>query len=77
MIAIFVWTFSGVMDAIALGLVILMLAVLGLLVAWVRLVEWWEKRGKKPGRETGACSADASRRGQGANDAGATEQIAK
>jgi hypothetical protein len=48
MMAVFVWTFHGVMQAIALGVVLLGLALVGLLVAWVKLLEWWERRKRKP-----------------------------
>jgi len=46
--AVFVWTFHGVMEAIALGVVLLGFALVGLLVAWVKLLEWWERRRRKP-----------------------------
>lgn len=45
--AIFVWTFHGVMEAIALGVMLLVFALVGLLFAWVKLLEWWERRKKK------------------------------
>jgi hypothetical protein len=44
MMAVFVWTFGGVMDAIALGVVLLGFALVGLLVAWNKLLEWWDVR---------------------------------
>jgi hypothetical protein len=54
--AVFVWTFHGVMEAIALGVVLLGFALVGLLVAWVKLLEWWERRKRKP--NTALKSAD-------------------
>lgn len=45
--AIFVWTFHGVMEAIALGVMLLVFALVGLLFAWVKLLEWWKRRKKK------------------------------
>jgi len=45
----FVWTFRGVMDAIALGVVLLGLALVGLLVAWIKLLEWWDNRKYRKG----------------------------
>lgn len=50
MMAVFVWTFHGVMEAIALGVVLLGFALVGLLVAWVKLLEWWERRKRKPNK---------------------------
>jgi hypothetical protein len=52
----FVWTFDGVMMAIALGFVLIVFALLGLLVAWIKLLEWWERRKRKPNAapQTGA-----------------------
>ena len=50
MMAIFVWTFHGVMEAITLGVVLLGFALIGLLVAWVKLLEWWERRKKNPNK---------------------------
>jgi len=47
MMAVFVWTFNGVMEAIALGVVFLGFALVGLLVAWVKLLEWGERRKRK------------------------------
>ena len=47
MIALFVWTFSGVMEAISLCLALLVFVLIAVLVAWVKLVEWWERRRKK------------------------------
>lgn len=46
MMAVFVWTFHGVMETIALCVVLLGVALVGLLVAWVKLLEWWERRKK-------------------------------
>jgi hypothetical protein len=51
-VAMFVWTFDGVIKAIALGVVLLGFALIGLLVAWVKLLEWWERRKRKPNAET-------------------------
>ena len=48
--AVFVWTFQGVMDAIALGVVLLGFALLGLLFALVKLREWWDRRNRKPNK---------------------------
>jgi predicted membrane metal-binding protein len=48
--AVFVWTFHGVMDAIALGVMLLVFALVGMLVGWVKLLEWWERRKRKPNR---------------------------
>jgi hypothetical protein len=50
MLAVFVWTFNGVMQAIGLGLMLLTFAVIGLLVAWVKLLGWWERRNRSDKR---------------------------
>jgi hypothetical protein len=47
MMAVFVWTFHGVMEAIALGVVLLGFALVGLMVAWVKLLGWWDRRNRK------------------------------
>jgi len=44
MTAIFVWTFHGVMEAIALGVVLLGLTIVGLLVAWVKFLDYLARR---------------------------------
>jgi len=43
-LAVFVWTFNGVCEAVALGVVVLILALFGL----ISLAEWWSRR--KPER---------------------------
>ena len=48
MSALFVWTFSGVMEAIVLCLAILTFVYVAALVARLLLVEWCECRRKKP-----------------------------
>ena len=48
---VFVWTFSGVMDAIALGVVLLVFAFVGLMVGLDKLEDWWERRKRKPTRK--------------------------
>jgi hypothetical protein len=50
MLAVFVWTFNGVMQAIGLGLMLLTFAVIGLLVAWVKLLGWCERRNRSDKR---------------------------
>jgi hypothetical protein len=47
MMAVFVWTFHGVMQAIALGVVLLGLALVGLMAAWIKLMECWDRRKRK------------------------------
>ena len=46
---VFVWTFDGVMKAIGVGVVVLVFVCVLALVAWVRLLEWWDRRRKKGG----------------------------
>jgi hypothetical protein len=47
MMAVFVWTFHGIMDAIVLGVVLLGCALAGLLIVWIKLLEWLERRKRK------------------------------
>ena len=42
--AMFVWTFSGVMDAIGLGLLLLLFALAGVVVVWGKILNWQERR---------------------------------
>jgi len=41
MIAVFVWTFKGVIDAIAVGFVLLVLLIMGIIYGCMSLSEWW------------------------------------
>jgi hypothetical protein len=40
----FVWTVDGILTAVALAVVVIGFLLIVLLVAWVRLVDWWETR---------------------------------
>jgi hypothetical protein len=43
-VAMFVWTVDGILKAVALAVVVIGFLLIVLLVAWVRLVDWWETR---------------------------------
>jgi hypothetical protein len=46
---IFVWTFQGVVEAIIAGLAVIGFAVIALMVAWIKLLEWWDNRKYRKG----------------------------
>lgn len=47
MLAVFVWTFHGVMQAITMGVVLGLFALVAIIAAWLKLMEWWERRKRK------------------------------
>jgi flagellar biosynthesis protein FliP len=46
-LAIFVWTFSGIVNAIEIGIVLLAFLVIGLLLAYVKIAEWWKDKTRR------------------------------